>query len=60
MSKPSLGPQNKSFIFSRELSQQLDQHQEQNARCEPGVAVNVSLCGCELIFPSFDNPLPAV
>jgi hypothetical protein len=59
MSKPSLGPQNKSFI-SRELSEPLDEHQEQNARCEPGVPVSVSMYGCKLIFSSFDNPLPAV
>jgi hypothetical protein len=38
MSKPSLGPRNKSLI-SRELGEPLDEHQEQNARCEPGVPV---------------------
>jgi hypothetical protein len=59
MSDPSLFFLNTAFFCSLELSGPFDEHQEQNARREPGVPVSFSLC-CELIFSSFSAFAAAV
>jgi hypothetical protein len=42
-----LEPPLRIFLFSLELCEPLDEHQEQNAQLAPGVSFNSAQCGCE-------------